>query len=588
MKNIEGPIVLRKCSIGLAGLIGLSFFSLPQPVHAQSLPMPPGTTAGTLLRQNQQLLTPSVAGKPGDSIDAEDNAPSKTPGAPQRAEPHVHVQRFVVDESLPEPAATHVRKLFAHFEGRELSFSEVARVRTLLNVLLRSEVDVLAYATLPPQEVNDGTVRFEIHRGRIEKVSLDNTSLVSTAVLEHYLPTNRTGEAPTLNELEQAIRQMQALPGVAQARPSLSPGEAVGTTDVQLQAKPDARVQGALVVDNSGSASSGRNRAGAQLAINSPLGIGDRLQGVAFYAPRWGQDHASAGGNTVIGQLSYEIPLGYSGVRAGASYTRLQYRQGGPNQDVFDGNGAADVAGIYVNKPLIDRDDASLTVGTTLDYKRLRDGFFDIDSKRRSVVGGIRVSGSKQGTFAGQPNAVQFDAALQTGSLTQRELGLFDDEEFPTAGRFTRFSGNFEYAQKVVAGFTASVKGSVQLASRHLDGSEQMSIGGAQGVRGYGPELPGVDRGALVQVALSRQIDPVPGLSVSTFYDYGRGQINKDRSLDGAANTFTVQSAGIGLSYQYNQKVAVSLSEAWRIGASPAGQPTSKAGQTWISAMLVF
>lgn len=580
------PYKLHHLGLGFTSLVGVSFFSYAQTTHAQSASMP-GTSSGSLLQQNQSLLAPPSASKSSDNDERNGQPARQSEYSPSRAESYVNVSRFVLDQALPEPAATHVRQLFAQAEGRQLSFSEVARVRDALNLILRADMDVLTYAVLPPQEVNDGTVRFDVHHGRIEKVSLKNDSLVSDAALNRFLPT-KADESPDLADIEHAIRKMTALYGVSKVQPALSPGQSVGTTDVTLHATPDRRISGALVADNSGSATAGRNRVGAQLVVNSPFGIGDQFQGLLFYAPPKGQARAGEGGDTAIGQLSYDMPLGYSGVRGGATYTKIQYRQGGPNRALFEANGAAEVASVYVNKPLIDRDSSQLIVGATLDYKRLRDGFFGVDSKRHSVLGGVKVSGYRQGALAGKPNVMQFDGSVQIGHLTQAKLGLFESEDFPTAGSFSKSNGSFLYAQALPAGFTASLKASAQLASRHLDGSEQMSLNGLQGVRGYGPELLGVDRGAVVQANLSRAIDPIPGLSASTFYDHGRGQINKQQALDGAANTFTVRSAGVGLSYQTKRKVTVNVTWAKRIGAMPEGQPVSPGSQTWVNASLAF
>ena len=608
-RNRCRPHRVHHFGIGFTSLVGVSFLSYAQTAHAQSASMP-STSSGSLLQQNQSLLAPAPAAKPSDSNEDNDQPTWQSERALSQAQSYVDVRRFVLDQPLPEPAATHVRQLFARAEGRRLSFSEVARVRTVLNAILRSDMDVLTYAVLPTQEVNDGTVRFEIHHGHIEKVTLKNNSLVSDTELHQFLPVARirkspnvvhqpeagptnalpdaAGEGPSLIDVEHAIRRMSALPGVAQVQPVLVPGQSVGTTDVTLQATADARVNGVLVADNSGSATAGRNRVGAQLFVNSPLGIGDQFQGLLFYAPPKGQARAGEGGHTAIGQLSYDLPLGYTGMRGGVSYTQVQYRQGGANRDLFEGNGAAEVVGAYINKPVIDRDGAHLAIGATLDYKRLRDGFFGVDSKRHSLVGGVKISGYRQGALAGKPNALQFDGSLQIGHLTQAKLGLFESEAFPTAGRFSKFNGNFQYAQGLYAGFTASLKGSAQLASRHLDGSEQMSLSGLQGVRGYGPELLGLDQGAVVQAELARPIDPVPGLSASVFYDHGRGQINKQHGLDGAANTFTVRSAGVALNYQIKRKVAVNLSWAKRVGAMPEGQPVAPGSQTWLSTSLTF
>ncbi|WP_333679539.1 ShlB/FhaC/HecB family hemolysin secretion/activation protein [Dyella sp.] len=570
--------------MGFTSLVGVVFFPCAQTVHAQNTSIP-GTSSGRLLQQNQSLLAPAPANKSSDG--SEDGGQTTWQGdrTPSQTQSYVNVRRFVLDQTLPEPASTHVRQLFSQVEGRRLSFSEVARVRAALNTVLRTDMDVLTYAVLPPQEVDDGTVRFEIHHGRIEKVLLKNDSLVSDATLTRFLPATRpdaAGEAPSLSDVEHTLRRMTALPGVARVQSALAPGQSIGTTDVTLQATADARVNGVLVADNSGSATAGRNRVGAQLFVNSPLGFGDQFQSLLFYAPPKGQARASSGGDTAIGQLTYDVPLGYTGMRGGAAYAQVHYRQGGPNRQLFEANGTAEVAGVYLSKPLIDHDGAQLAVGATIDYKRLRDGFFEVDSKRHSIVSGVKASGYRQAVLAGKPNAVQFDASVQTGYLTQAKLGLFDSEDFPTAGHFSKFNGNVLYAQGLPAGFTASVKGSAQLASRHLDGSEQMSLSGLQAVRGYGPELLSVDRGAVVQASLSRSIDPVPGLSASVFYDHGRGQINKQQALGGVANTFTVRAAGVGLGYQSKRKVTVNVTWAKRIGVMPEGQPVSPGSQVWI------
>lgn len=603
------PGRLHHLGLGFTSLVGVAFFPCAQTVHAQNASIP-GTSSGRLLQQNQSLLAPAPANKSSDG--SEDGGQTTWQGdrTPSQTQSYVNVRRFVLDQTLPEPASTHVRQLFSQVEGRRLSFSEVARVRAALNTVLRTDMDVLTYAVLPPQEVDDGTVRFEIHHGRIEKVLLKNDSLVSDATLTRFLPATRistspiladwretgltnarpdaAGEAPSLSDVEHALRRMTALPGVARVQPALARGQSIGTTDVTLQATADARVNGVLVADNSGSATAGRNRVGAQLFVNSPLGFGDQFQSLLFYAPPKGQARASEGGDTAIGQLSYDVPLGYTGMRGGAAYTQVHYRQGGPNRQLFEANGTAEVAGVYFSKPLIDHDGAQLAVGATVDYKRLRDGFFEVDSKRHSIVSGVKASGYRQAVLAGKPNAVQFDASVQTGYLTQAKLGLFDSEDFPTAGHFSKFNGNFLYAQGLHAGFTASVKSSVQLASRHLDGSEQMSLSGLQAVRGYGPELLSVDRGAVVQASLSRSIDPVPGLSASVFYDHGRGQINKQQALDGVANTFTVRAAGVGLGYQSKRKVTVNVTWAKRIGVMPEGQPVSPGSQVWINTSVAF
>lgn len=594
MKKMKSVFPLHISDFALAGIVSI-LSPIGYAAENQLTTAPPmavsTTSSGTILQQNQPLLSPD--GRRRGIFADTDGAPSSTasPSVPATTGPTVLVKKIVLSEELPEPAATQVREFFKQVEGQQLSIAQIDHIRLILNGILQKNVDLLTYATLPSQNVADGTLHFTIGHGRVGKVSFDNNqSLVSNESLTHYFPTViEGGPAVGVAEVEQATRRIQKLPGVGEVKPVLTPGEAIGTTQVDMQVTPAPRVSGALIADNAGSTSSGQNRVGAQLVVNSPLGIGDQLQGVVLTAPPVDQDAASKGGHTVIGQLSYDLPLGYSGVRGGIQFTHVDYKSGGPDRDILEGKGKADVASVNVSKPLVDRDDANVTLGATLNHKQLSDGLFGLTSKRQSVTAGAKISGFKNSQLGDLPNAIQFDAALESGHLTQSEFGVLDDPDgLLVTGRFTKLSGTMEYVQKIRNGMTASLKGSAQLASRHLDSSEQMSLGGAQGVRGYSSALSSVDQGAVVSAALTQNITMVQGLSASAFYDIGRGQINKQSTLIGGGNMITPQSAGIGLNYQYDKKVLLSLSHHRRIGAIPEGQAVTERGQTWLNLAVTF
>jgi hemolysin activation/secretion protein len=569
----------RAAKLGVTKLVGLSLLPVSTLAQAQSVaPASPQSqiNSGTLLQQNQPWLAPTAPTKPRPSTSDEDERSSA-----QAAQSHgsteqtLFVKRFVLDGDLPESVMADVRKLFAQAEGQHLSVADIVAMRAALNTLLRHEVDLLSYATLPSQKADDGIVHFTLQHGRIADVAFNNTSLLSDKTVKRYFAAAGHGAEPGIPQVELASRRIGTLPGVSEVKPVLAPGKDLGTTDLNLQVTPAPRVKTALIADNAGQRSSGMNRVGAQVAVNSPLGIGDQLQAVALYAPPFAQPSDAKGGRTALGLVSYELPLGYSGVRGGAQYSRVSYRAGGADRDVLEQHGTADVVGLYVNKPLVDRHDANLTVGGTLDYKKLDDAFFGADSKRSSIVGGIRASGYTLGQWFGQPNVLQFDAALHAGHLRQSQFGVLDPggplfpELKPLAGRFTTFNGSAQFTQRLGKSLTASLKGSVQAASRHLDSSEQMTLYGAQNVRGY-ETLSSVDHGAVVQAELAKQISAVPGLSASAFYDVGRGQINK--SAAGTGNVFTAQSVGIGLTYHVGSNILIGTSYAKGVGAPPDGQ----------------
>lgn len=588
------------CPTALTKLVGLSLLPMSAMVQAAEAPIAtvPGipqlpTSSGALLQQNQPWLTPTLPAQQKSSALDKNDERSSAQATHQGDEPEqtLFVKRFELDGDLPASAAQDVRELFAQAEGRDLTVADIVAMRAALNALLRHKVDLLAYAVLPSQKSEDGVVHFTLQRGHVADIAFNNTSLVSDKTVKRYFAAAGEGKEPSIPQVELAARRVGTLPGVADVKPSLAPGKDIGTTDINVQVLPAPRVKGALLVDNAGQPSSGVNRVGAQAAVNSPLGIGDQLQGLVLYTPPFAQSGGAKGGHTTLGLASYELPLGYSGMRGGAQYSRVSYRAGGADQDVLDQYGTADVAGVYVNKPLIDRRNASLTIGGTLDYKKLDDAFFGTHSKRSSVVGGIRATGYTMGLWAGQPNALQFDATLHVGHLGQSQFGALDPggplfpEQKPLAGRFTTFAGNAQFTQRLGKGLAVSLKASVQTASRHLDSSEQMTLYGAQGVRGY-ETLASIDRGAAVQAELTKEISAVPGLSTSVFYDAGHGQINK--SAAGQGNSFTAQSAGVGLTYHVGSKVLIGTSYAEGIGATPEGQPNVTRRKIMLNMTMAF
>ncbi|WP_128846743.1 ShlB/FhaC/HecB family hemolysin secretion/activation protein [Burkholderia catarinensis] len=555
--------------------------------RAEGQALPPPANAGQLLQQNQSLLSPDVdtarqSGSPDDTV-----VDTRTSAAGSGTA-MLHVKRFELNEPLGEPLDGEVARLFAGAAGRDLTFEQITAVRLQLNALLRRHLGLLVFAVLPEQDASNGVVRFRIVRGHVESIELNNRSRVSNATLERVVPgAGKSGAAllpitrPDLNDLQQAAQIARALPGVAAVTPMLTQGETEGGTRVVLDVAPEPAIEAAVIADNGGSPSTGRYRVGAQVTANSPLGIGDRARVLAYNAPSALQDRDGAHGKTWIGLASYDVPLGGAGTRGGVQYSRVQYALGGPLQDL--GDGYADVVGAYVRHPLISTSRDDLSVGVAYNRKLLKDSFFSYAFRRRSNVASITLNGSHFDDWKGRPNGLQYALSVDAGDVRQLEVGLGDPS---TQGPFVKWGGSADFTQTLWLGANVRARMSAQFANRHLDPSEQMSLGGPNAVRAYGYDAPSVDQGAVASVDLTQQIAAVPGLSARVFVDAGRGQINKSRALAGADNTWNARGYGVGASYQYKARARVDVSHAFRAGA-PAGQRPAS-GQTWVTATVNF
>jgi hemolysin activation/secretion protein len=541
--------------------------------------------AGQLLQQNRALLTPG--GEEYRDATAGSDSADAVPGTSADVPPTIHVKRFTLNETLHGPLASQVRALFASAEGRDLTFAQITEVRIKLNTLLRKHDGAIVFAVLPEQDARNGVLKFDIVRGHIEDVSIRNKSRVSDVMLEHIFRINRKRDAatpantPQLPELLHAVDVARVMPGIASVTPVLSRGDEEGGTKARIDIDPERALQGSLVMDNGGSPGAGRYRIGTQWVANSPFGIGDRARLTAFGAPGGIQDKDGRDGHTWIGVASYEVPMGFSGARGGVQYSRVQYALGGMLQGL--GNGFASVASAYVNQPLVLSVDDELQLGVTFSRKMLSDVFFDYDFRRRSTVASFALSGTHYGSAFGRANAFQYGMSLDAGKIKQLSAGLGDPS---TAGEFVKWNGSADYTQSLWRGANLRARFSAQLANRHLDSSEQMSLGGPNAVRAYGYEAPSVDVGAIVSLDLSQQIPVIPGLSAKTFVDVGQGVINRTQALVGAGNTWTAAGYGVGLSYQYKNRARFEISQAIRIG-TPEGQRPAHS-QTWMTASLAF
>ena len=88
------------------------------------------------------------------------------------------------------------------------------------------------------------------------------------------------------------------------------------------------------------------------------------------------------------------------------------------------------------------------------------------------------------------------------------------------------------------------LKAQGQKASRNLDSSEEIYLGGARGVRAYPQGEASGDEGVLGTLEL-RWHTPLEGLTLSTYLDAGTVTLTKD----GVGGSETLKGWGIGASY---------------------------------------
>ncbi|HYD33362.1 MAG TPA: ShlB/FhaC/HecB family hemolysin secretion/activation protein, partial [Methylophilaceae bacterium] len=413
----------------------------------------------------------------------------------------------------------------------DLSLSELRAVAETIAAYYRDRGYLLALAYLPEQEIDQGMVTIAVLEGRYDQLLIDNNSRIGDNRLNRTLAQaicsagDCRGALIHRQKLERGLLILNDLPG-AHGPARLSPGKAVGTSQLDVNVDADPLVEGALQLDNQGNYYSGANRAIGTLWLNNPWGIGDQVtvQGVA----------SEGHGDMQYGLLAYGMPIGYSGLRANVSGSYLQYELGGRYEDLKV-HGTVKSADVALSYPFIRSLTGNLLGDVSYGERRFHDDIdsLDTDAERRITN---RVELGLNGDLLDNLFGLR---ALNTLSmlynLGKLELDDATAEQIDAMtarsdGSYNKWMINYSRLQSLFSRSNVYVRLSAQGTDDNLDSYEKFALGGPYSVRAYPTGETLVDEALLFSVEWRQRISTPwgTGLEGLLFYDRARGRINAD------------------------------------------------------------
>ena len=500
------------------------------------------TSAGQLLQQNRELepqppILPEVSREP---------APLELkPLEPKAGQVSFTVKRFVFVGNTKIPSA-ELQPIVADFVGKPITFDDLKRITDAITEYYR-EQGWLVRVILPQQDITDGSVTIRVIEAKLGGIRIDNQSTrVSNERVESWV-YGRIPQASelSLDELDRAILTLNDLPDVF-VTSSLQEGSKPGETLLLLTVTDKPLVNGQVSVDNYGSNNSGIARGSALVNVNGPLGIGDQLSVYGMY---------SSGNN--YGRLSYTLPVGSSGLRVGVNGSSMSYRVLNNSFNNLYANGFANTGGVEATYPIIRSRPMNLIGVFNWNYNQFRNWSNGANIPENSYdtnVSQLGLSGNLIDGIAG--------GGLSTGSL----IGSFGDvgkDAWTSAGQTAGVAGNFaklRYAanrnQAITESLSAYLGVSGQWASKNMDSSEQLYLGGPMSVRAYNSGQGAASQGNLTTVELRQNLPYQTQLSA--FYDLGNVQMWKFNTPGVGYNNYILQGYGLGLNwigpYNFNLK----------------------------------
>ncbi|WP_233834122.1 ShlB/FhaC/HecB family hemolysin secretion/activation protein [Paraburkholderia sp. ZP32-5] len=528
--------------------------------------------AGQLLQQVQ----PAAPAAPNTNPDLTITAPAATSSTDTTPIP---VKRIDLTGNTAFDTAT-LHGLIADGEGKTLTLAELDALAHRIADYYHAHGYPLVRAYLPPQQIDDGTVRIAILEARYGQVRVENRGRVSSRLVDATLAPLAAGAPVAQAPLDRSLLLLGDIPG-ANAHATLGPGAAPGTSDLSVALEPTPPFAGQVQVDNEGDRYTGRVRGSADLALTNLLHQGDVLS----------LDALTTGPGMTWGQLGWSMVLNGLGTQAGASWSALRYRLG-DTFEALDAHGTAHVASAWLTQPLIRGQTLNLSGRLEFDHRQLDDDIeassLHDDRHLNSVTASL--SADRNDTWLG-------------GGVTRATLGVtqgtlaFDNAPAQSAdaatagtqGSYTLFNAGINRLQRLTDATRLYVAFSYQHANRNVDTSEQWLLGGPGTVRGYPVSTLGGASGFLATAELRHDfVLPVVGkVQGEAFVDSGEVTINQDPWQPGV-NHAHLTGAGVGLDWSGPRGIVAKLQVAVPVGATPELAGPRPSIQVWAQIAMGF
>ena len=489
-----------------------------------------------------------------------------------------------IDSDIKDIGYEEVQHIIEPYVNQEVNINSLKRLALQIKAYCRQQGWLAAVAYLPEQDSTDGTVTLKIASANFGKVRFHNESHLATDILEKVGRNISNQQMVQNDKIENVLYLINEIRGI-KARGALIPDAANRAVNLDINVTDDRTQRGIIYVENYGNEKTGRYRSGiiwddynidnrgSRLELSGLISNKDLDNFVADYS--WISDRKTTS-------------------RLGVSIGRTTYHQiptkpiEGLDNFTLDAGGHSTDFRFY---------------GTTPVWKTIHDGFvWNYGYKFRDYTqtvsydwDGIQLARS-QGNYYIHTFSLGFNGYRRSLSndLFNYSFTVYDGYVSPRSedalqqavitgnrGNFFRAVVNLDYRKLFAKEFEFHTNFTGQLASKDLTGAEQMTIGGANGVRGYADGDGPADKGFLSKSEVI-WYTPIQNLSLSTFFDIGGAGVKSERGIK------TIRSWGFEANYAKPNDFFVKMDYARKIGNNRLVASDSTRQRFWFMVGKIF
>ena len=509
------------------------------------------------------------------------------------------IKSFKFEGDIKAFKVSDLQNLLLDLNGKSLTFDQMQLAADRIKDFYNAKGFFLAQAIIPKQEIKDGVLIILINEGKLDskepykinKKDLRISEQRLKAYMDDALKDNFLKES-----VERGLLNINDNPGVRTSL-TLEPGIDPGSTKMILDVNEGPLVQGSASFDNYGNRYTGDLRATASVDFNNPTGIGDQIGILGTKAIE---------GDLELKKIFYNFPIGTDGLRAGAFYSVVDFKIGKELKTNPISTGKAENANLNLKYPIYRSTAESLLTNFNYDKKYLYNtnaGSVTSDKELDNYTLGFTYQKIDQLIGGGYTQAsINFTRGdLDLSKVPSSLSGDQGTSGYKTNGSFNKQNIQLSRIQQLPEKFTLNFVGDAQFASKNLDTSEKMSLGGPSGVRAYPTGEASGDEGYRYSLDLRYNLGNFPYFGDITpliFYDYGRIKQYKNKEVSTSTvtnNEYSLSGYGFGLeavnSNNFSLKFIAAHTNGGNPGASTQGNDSdgrSNDTRYWILANLNF
>lgn len=420
------------------------------------------------------------------------------------------VEKIVVTSS--EPVLRKYKHRLEGYNHNRIGTEGIMFLQNQLQEQVLADGYITSQVVVPNQDLQSGTLTFEIIPGYVEDIELVNGARTNW---RSAFPV-RPGYVLRRQALEQGIDQMRSVPG-QDITMEITPGTKPMHSIVKLKVVQKGYVHGSFMLDNSGYESTGKYQGTTYMTFSQLLGLNDVF--TASFTKNLGQNDAN--GDSKQYAFSYSIPDGNRTYKISLykyNYNQLIYM---PNAFVSSGTTKGQEFSV---EQVLNRTSRTKTTAVAKVIRKERHNFLDdveigVQEQRTTAVelglqhrqySGNTVSDTyvfyRQGVAWGGAKVRDWEGIRDNPTTQYKMVGI--EGQIQTGVRIGHKQGIY------------TMRFRSQFTDKRLFGTDQFSIGGRYSVRGFsGEETLKGDSGYYIQNEWAlpfrkQQITPYIGVDI--------------------------------------------------------------------------